>query len=118
MCHQHEQQIFHLLSTECNYVLCLVLRTYNHFIVRQLQENGFYNGDGMNLLRGTSSIFVNNSSNLSIFKGLMTYSVTQIEESHLITYILAMTWKGVIVLNLVYYPRICLVTLMKAKINN
>ena len=57
-------------------------------------------------------------SGILVFKGLMTSSITQSDESRLINYKLEMTWKGAIVLNLGYYPAICLVTLMKTKIND
>jgi hypothetical protein len=97
-------------------VLCLVLRICRNFFVTQCYETEVYKGEGMNLLRGTSCIFVNNS--LLVFKGLMTSLITPSDESRLINYKLEMTWKGVIVLNMGYYPGICLVTLTKTKIND
>jgi len=47
----------YVLPTQCIYVFCVDLRTNNHYFPIQHQLTGFYNLDGMCLLRGTDWMF-------------------------------------------------------------
>jgi hypothetical protein len=49
---------FHVLPTQCIYVFCVDLRTNSdHFPIQHLLT-GFYNQDGVCLLRGTDWVFI------------------------------------------------------------
>jgi len=46
-------QQFYVLPTQCIYVFCVDLRTNSDYFPIQHQLTGFYNRDGVCLLRGT-----------------------------------------------------------------
>ena len=53
---------FYVLPTQCIYVFCLDLRTNSDYFTVQHWLGGFYNRDGVCLLRGTDWIFIHNST--------------------------------------------------------
>jgi hypothetical protein len=53
---------FYVLPTQCIYVFCVDLRINSDYFPIQHQLFGFYNGDGVCLLRGTDLGFKYNSS--------------------------------------------------------
>jgi len=55
-------QKFHVLSTQCIYVFCMDLRTNSDYFPIQHWLTGFYNWDGVCLLRGTDWVFIYNST--------------------------------------------------------
>jgi len=61
MYHQFNVQQFYVLSTQCNYVFCMDLRTNSEYFPIQHKLVGFYNRDGLGLLRGTDWIFKYNA---------------------------------------------------------
>jgi hypothetical protein len=50
-----------VLPTQCIYVFCVHLRTNSDYFPIQHQLTGFYNRDGVCLLRGTDWVFICNS---------------------------------------------------------
>jgi len=48
---------FHVLTTQCIYVFCVDLRTNSDYFTVQHSLTGFYNRDGVCLLRGTDWVF-------------------------------------------------------------
>jgi hypothetical protein len=61
MYHQFNIQQFYILPIHCNYVFCVDLRTNSDLCHLQHKLIGFYNRDGVCLLRGTDWVFVYNS---------------------------------------------------------
>jgi len=61
MYHQFNIQQHHVLPTQCIYVFCVDLRTNSHYFPIQHKLIGFYNADGVCLLRGTDWVFNCNS---------------------------------------------------------
>jgi len=61
MYHQFNIQQFYVLPTQCIYVFCVDLRTNSHYFPIQHYLTGFYNRDGVCLLRGTDWVFKYNS---------------------------------------------------------
>ena len=59
---------FHVPPTQCIYVFCVDLRTNSDYFTVQRWLVGFYNWDGVRLLRGTSSLFIYNSGLFYSFK--------------------------------------------------
>ena len=55
-------QQFYVLPTQCIYVFCVDLRTNSDYFPIQHSLTGFYNRDGVCLLRGTDWIFIYNST--------------------------------------------------------
>jgi len=53
MYHQFNIQQFYVLPTQSIYVFCMDLRTNSDYFPIQHQLTGFYNRDGLYLLRGT-----------------------------------------------------------------
>jgi hypothetical protein len=53
MYHQFNIQQFYVLPTQCIYVFCVDLRTNSDYFPIQHELTGFYNPDGVCLLRGT-----------------------------------------------------------------
>jgi len=51
---------FYVLSTQCIYVLCVDLRTNSDYFPLHHYLTGFYNRDGVCLLRGTGWVFIYN----------------------------------------------------------
>ena len=52
---------FYVLRTQCIYVFCVDLRTNSDYFPIQHQLTGFYNPDGVCLLRGTDWSFIYSS---------------------------------------------------------
>ena len=59
----------HALPTHCIYVFCVDLRTNCVYFPIQHYLSGFYNRDGVCLLRGTNWIFIYNSGFSQSLKG-------------------------------------------------
>ena len=57
MYHQFNIQQFHVLPIQCIYVFCVDLRTNSDYFPIQHYLTGFYNWDGVCLLRGTNWAF-------------------------------------------------------------
>ena len=57
MYHQFNFLQFYVLPTRCIYVFCVDLRTNSYYFPIQHQLTGFYNQDGVSLLRGTDWVF-------------------------------------------------------------
>jgi hypothetical protein len=57
------------LPTQCIYVFCVDLRTNSDYFPIQHQLTGFYNRDGVYLLRGTDWVYKYNLR--YVFKGLI-----------------------------------------------
>jgi hypothetical protein len=57
MYHQFNIQQFYVLPTQYIYVFCMYLRTKNDNFPTQYKLAGFYNRDGVRLLRGTDCMF-------------------------------------------------------------
>ena len=57
MYRQFNIQQFYVLPTQCIYVFCIYLRTNSDLCHLQHKLIGFYNRDGMCLLRGTDWVF-------------------------------------------------------------
>ena len=60
MYHQFNIQQLYVMPTQCNCVFCVDLRTNSDYFTIQHGLVGFYNWDGVGLLRGTDWIFVCN----------------------------------------------------------
>ena len=58
---QFNIQQFYVLPTHCICVFCVDLSTNNHYFPIQHYLTGFYNRDGVCLLRGTDWVFIYNS---------------------------------------------------------
>jgi hypothetical protein len=58
MYRQFNIQQFYVLPTLCIYVFCVDLRTNSDYFPIQHSLAGFYNRDGVCLLRGTHSVFL------------------------------------------------------------
>jgi len=56
MYHSFKIHQFYVLPTQCIYVLCLDLRTISDYFPVRHYMTGFYNRDGMCLLRGADWI--------------------------------------------------------------
>ena len=54
-------QKFYVLPTQCIYLFCTSLRTNSDYFPIQQSLTGFYNRDGVCLLRGTDWVFLCNS---------------------------------------------------------
>jgi len=61
MYHHFNLHKFYVLPTQCIYVFCVDLRTNSDYFPIQHWLAGFYNRDGVCLLRGTDWIFIRNS---------------------------------------------------------
>jgi len=61
MYHQFNIQQFYVMPTECIYVFCVDLKTNIDYFPTQHSLTGFYNGDGVCLLRGTNWSFKYNT---------------------------------------------------------
>jgi hypothetical protein len=68
-------QQFYVLPTPFIYVFCLDLRTNRDYFPIQHELAGFYNGDGVCLLRGTDWIFIYRQFNIQQFYVLPTQSI-------------------------------------------
>jgi len=62
VCHQFSIHKFYDLPTQCIYVFCVDLRTNSDYFPIQHWLTGFYNRDGVCLLRGTDWVFIYNST--------------------------------------------------------
>jgi hypothetical protein len=58
MYHQFNIQQFYVMPTQCICVFCVDLRTNSHYFPIQHELTGFYNRDGVCLLRGTDWVFM------------------------------------------------------------
>ena len=67
---QFNIQPFYVLPTQCIYVFCVDLRTNSDYFPIQHWLTGFYNRDGVCLLRGTDWIFIYFVFN-QFFRGFM-----------------------------------------------
>jgi len=56
MYHQFNIQQFCVLPTQCIYVFCVDLTTNSDYFPIQIKLTGFYNGNGVYLLRGTELV--------------------------------------------------------------
>jgi len=61
MYHKFNIHKFYILPTQCIFVFCVDLRTNSDYFPIQHQLTGFYNRDGVCLLRGTGSMFKYNA---------------------------------------------------------
>jgi hypothetical protein len=61
-----------MLCLHCIYVFCVYLRTNSDLCHLQRKLAGFYNRDGMCLLRGTVLVFKESSLRF-VFKGIKLY---------------------------------------------
>ena len=66
-------QQFYVLPTHCIYVFYVDLRTNSDYFPIQHQLTGFYNWDGVCLLRGTDWVFKYSSGQLSSLKWIIPY---------------------------------------------
>ena len=66
---------FYVLPTQCIYVFCVDLRTNSDYFPIQHQLTGFYNRDGVCLLRGTDWIFIYRQFNFQQFYVLPTQCI-------------------------------------------
>jgi hypothetical protein len=57
MYHQFNIQKFYVLPTQWNWVFCVDLKTNSYYFLVQHYMIGFYNRDGVCLLRGTDWVF-------------------------------------------------------------
>ena len=73
MYRQFNIQQFYVLPTQCIYVFCVDLRTNSHYFPIQHQLIGFYNRDGVCLLRGKDRIFIYTSLYKAIQSQLLLY---------------------------------------------
>ena len=62
MYRQFNIQKLYVLPTQCIYVFCVDLRTNSDYFPMQHKLVGFYNRDGVCLLRGTNLVFIYNSA--------------------------------------------------------
>ena len=62
MYHQFNIQQLYVLPTHCIYVFCVDLRTNSDYFPIQRKLAGFYNREGVCLLRGADWVFVYNST--------------------------------------------------------
>ena len=67
MYHQFNIQQFYVLPTQRIYVFCVDLRTNSDYFPIQHYLTGFYNRDGVCLLRGTDWIFIYRQFNIQQF---------------------------------------------------
>ena len=63
---QYNIHKLHVLPTQCIYVFCVDLRTNSDYFPIQHKLTGFYNWDGVCLLRGTVWVFIYDSLLLTI----------------------------------------------------
>jgi hypothetical protein len=70
--HLFNTQQFYVLPTQCIYVFCVDLRTNSDYFAVQHWLVGFYNWDGVCLLRVTAWVFIYKSAYFQSFKCLMS----------------------------------------------
>ena len=68
MYRQFNIQQFYVLPTQGIYVFCVDLRTNGDYFTVQLWLVGFYNWDGVCLLRGTDEVCIYNQVNFILWK--------------------------------------------------